>query len=1066
MERVKRTPIAPTKISSPRIAKTYARTRLFKCLDANRHRPLVWISAPAGAGKTTLAAGYLNARKLKFLWYQFDGRDTDPAAFFFYLREAVKRTYPRRRENLPLLTPEYLAGLPTFARNFFEVLYTRMRAPSVLVFDNFQDLPEKCITQQLLEPAMSIIPEGIRVIFLSRTGPPPALARFRIEQTMQFLDAKTLELTLPEARGIARLQNGAKLDFKRLDGLHQKIRGWTAGWILLLTHERRSGTRAPGFPREARDTVFQYFATELFDRAAPAVQELLLKTSLLPEIAVSTAVTLTGIIDAAAIFEDLERNNYFITRLITEEPVYQFHPLFHAFLRDRLVRDLPLIELRSLQCRAAVLLCERGHYDEAAALMMEYQDEPGLTQLVLSQAAVLTQQGRFGTLETWLRALHSRTLESNPWIAYWMGTCLMVSDLTEARAHLERAFALFKEQSDFLGQYSAWAGIVESYYYQWDLLTQIDRWFEELQSLQRYCSLTRWPDVEVRVVYAVVSVLGFAGADRHNIDAWVERARTLWNSRRDLRVRGLMMASLGLYYFWKADAVKLRSLLGELRQIITAETMDPLVRLQAHWILACQWIIGDLQESVVWVQRALAFSERIGVRIFEGFFLSCGAANCQILDDMAGAERYTERLRQTLQPERRLDHSLCLYHESWLARRRGDNRGSAGLLEEALDIAHTSDASHARAVIQVALAESLTPLGDTTRATELIRAAQKYAADSDNAMLMFICLLGLAWDALRNHGEALCAPRLREAFAHGREHAFSIYPCWLAPKMSELCGVALRHDIESDYAARLIRLRHLMPDGASAFQAEWPFPVKIHALGRFVVVVDNEPLTFSGKAPKRPLELLQGLIAFSGRRVSEGALAMALWPQAGDPLQALATTLHRLRKLIGEETIDRQDGHLSLNTRRVWIDVWAVEQALVAVGTACRLKDLDMIGKATENLTALYEGDFLAGESAAPWAVPLRDRLRSRLVQQLDSAASVMMQAGNLSDACALYHRALQCGPVAESLHYGLMRCYQDLGRSADALIAYDQCRSMLRDHLGVLPSARTEKLARQLRGE
>jgi two-component SAPR family response regulator len=150
----------------------------------------------------------------------------------------------------------------------------------------------------------------------------------------------------------------------------------------------------------------------------------------------------------------------------------------------------------------------------------------------------------------------------------------------------------------------------------------------------------------------------------------------------------------------------------------------------------------------------------------------------------------------------------------------------------------------------------------------------------------------------------------------------------------------------------------------------------------------------------------------------------------------------------------------------VWIDVWAVEQALVAVGTACRLKDLVMIGKATEDLTALYGGDFLAGESAAPWAVPLRDRLRSRLVQQLDSAASVTMQAGNLSDACALYHRALQCGPLAESLHYGLMRCYQDLGRSADALIAYDQCRTMLRDHLGVLPSARTEKLARQLRGE
>jgi len=1063
MASIRRIRITPAKISSPRITKPYLRTRLFRSLDAFRNRPLVWISGPAGAGKTTLAVSYLHARNFKFLWYQFDVRDADPAAFFYYLREAVSRSWPRRKENLPLLTPEYLAGLAAFTRNFFEMLYARAREPTVLVFDNFQDLPDDSVTQQLLEHALREIPAGIRVIFLSRSDPPAALSRFKIEQSLQMLDANSLKLTSSEARGLARLQNGPRVDFKRLEVLNDSIQGWVAGWILLLKHEGHS-SNAIGFPREARDTVFEYFATELFVRAAPVAQELLLKTSLLPEVSVSSAVALTGITSAAAILEDLERNNYFTTRLTGAEPSYQFHPLFLAFLRERLARELSAAELGLLQSRAANLLCERAQYDEAAALMIESKDEKGLIGLALAQARALAQQGRFGTLEMWLRALNSQTRHSHPWLAYWFGTCRMITHLTEARGHLEVAFALFKEQGDYVGQYSAWAGIIESYYYQWDDFTHIDPWFTELESMQRHSALHQWPEVEVRVVYAAVTMLGFARGSTRQISAWVDRASTLWNSSRDLRSRGPMMACLGLYYFWSANADRLRVFLGELRQLATSETVDPFIRLQSHWILSCQWIIGDLDESEAWVERALTYGARIGMPIFESFFVSCRAAICQIRDDVTGAVRYTESLHRTLQPGRRIDVSLYLYYKSWSARRRGDYQASGGMLEEALEIANKADAGHGRAVIQAALAESLTPLGDSERAITLIDAAQNWACDSDNAMLMFICLLARAWDALRNLSEAQCRPLLSRAFAHGRENEFFLYPCWLAPKMSELCGVAVRHGIESEYTERLIRLRKLVPDPACAVRLEWPFPVKIYTLGRFSVLVENESLRFSGKVPKKPLELLRGLVALGGRRVGERVLAMALWPRAEDPMQALTTTLHRLRKLIGEETIERQDGHLGLNSRRVWVDVWALEEGLARVAAAAQAKDTDTLAPLIEHVLGLYGGGFLAGEAQAPWAIELRERLHSRLVRQLDSAATVMAEAGRHPDACALYHKALEMDPVSEVLHLKLMRCYQFMGRAGEALAAYEHCRSMLRKHFGTSPSADTEALARQLR--
>ncbi len=70
------------KISRPRLPVVLARTRLFRLIDKGRNHPVVWISGPAGSGKTTLAGSYLDARKLPCLWCQLDEGDSDIATFF------------------------------------------------------------------------------------------------------------------------------------------------------------------------------------------------------------------------------------------------------------------------------------------------------------------------------------------------------------------------------------------------------------------------------------------------------------------------------------------------------------------------------------------------------------------------------------------------------------------------------------------------------------------------------------------------------------------------------------------------------------------------------------------------------------------------------------------------------------------------------------------------------------------------------------------------------------------------------------------------------------------------
>lgn len=119
-----------SKITRPAVSDILQRERLFLLLDEARSGSVTWLCAPAGSGKTTLVASWLASRKLPCLWYQVDEGDGDLATFFYYMGLAGKKAAPKHKKPLPLLTPEYLLGIQTFTKRYFEDLYGRLTPPS------------------------------------------------------------------------------------------------------------------------------------------------------------------------------------------------------------------------------------------------------------------------------------------------------------------------------------------------------------------------------------------------------------------------------------------------------------------------------------------------------------------------------------------------------------------------------------------------------------------------------------------------------------------------------------------------------------------------------------------------------------------------------------------------------------------------------------------------------------------------------------------------------------------------------------------------------------------------
>ena len=299
----------PVKLTLPGLSRVYRRTRLFNKLDELRQHPVVWISAPGGAGKTTLVTSYLQENNITPLWYQIDQGDSDIASFFYYLGEGLKQLNRSRKRVLPLLTPEYQFGLPAFSRVFFRKLFKNMKAPGILVLDNIEVVNDDVTFNDILQQGLKEIPPGCQVIITGRALPPAQYAGMIAKEQLAQIGWDELQLTEEESAGvISLLADDDTISDKAISLLHKAAHGWVSGLVLFNQFHKLdnlpdtelmvTGETTDGFSRQL---FFDYFASEVFNRLSGETQTFLLKSAWLSNIRVSTAKQLTGITTAKKI---------------------------------------------------------------------------------------------------------------------------------------------------------------------------------------------------------------------------------------------------------------------------------------------------------------------------------------------------------------------------------------------------------------------------------------------------------------------------------------------------------------------------------------------------------------------------------------------------------------------------------------------------------------------------------------------------------------------------------------------------------------------------------------------
>jgi ATP/maltotriose-dependent transcriptional regulator MalT/DNA-binding SARP family transcriptional activator len=1066
-ERVSRGKIArpvPAKVTPPEITRYFPRKRLFRLLDAARKRPVVWISAPPGSGKTTLASSYIDVRRLPRLWYQMDERDADVATFFHHMGLAAQRAAPRKRKPMPLLTPEYLPGLPAFTRRFFDVLFTRLPAPSVVVFDNYQKIPPESMLHDVIRDAAACLPRNVNFLLVSRSAPPPAFARMSANRLSSVIGWEEMRLTGEETRGIVRLHARRPFRGEEIRRLEESADGWVSGLVLMLEKAavrevvpERKGTRTP-------EEIVDYFVGEVFGRMDPETRAFLVRTAFLPRMTARTAEALTGNPKAARILSYLNRHNFFTEVHPGEEPVYEFHSLFRGFLLHHAEGALSTEEACATRHRAAALLEDSGHAEDAVDLLRRCDDFRGVCRVIRNEAPSLVREGGSRTLGERILSLPGDLRADAPWLLYWTGVCSKMPDPAESRAAFERALDLFSRAGEEAGAFLSWSGIVDTILFQWNDFRSLDRWIDWLD--RRLAEGAAFPsaEIEARVSASMAGALHHRRPQHPSIRAWIDRALSASRAAGDenLALRSLVLAAN--HHHWTGDRSAAFLALKEVRLLSRSKAASPVhailgMSVEASTLL---WADADTGGALRIVAEGLDAVRRIGASQWEHLFFAAGAYAALLAGDGKAAGEYLRKVKAVLPGSWRFadgqyDHLCALLHLF-----REDRRGAAAHAGRALASAEAAGSAFPEILCRLAAANIAEGRGEREESKAHLRGVRDRILASGNKMFEFMERLTEARLAFGSGDEDGGLQALREGMTLGREQGYVSLFWWWEPKaMTRLCTKALEAGIEEEYVLGLIRRNRLVPDPSAVDLESWPWPVKVYTLGRFSLVVDGKILPSARKTRQKPLLLLKALIALGGREVPEEQFTEILWPDADGDLahQSLAKTLERLREMLGDDrAVILRDGRLTLNNRHCWVDVWELERTLGRADAGgkpgAHALDGGEVARIAERAITLYRGTFLSGETFCSNIVTYRERLRSKFIRDIELAGRYWEQAGEGEKAIVFYRRGLEIDPLSEDLSRCLISCCVRMGRIADARAVYQQCCKTFSAVLGVSPSS------------
>ncbi|MBN1811604.1 MAG: tetratricopeptide repeat protein [Anaerolineae bacterium] len=1058
-------PLVRSKLLVPSPAGLLHRPRLCRAIERGLACRLTLISAPAGYGKTSALVDFAQSSSIPVCWYTADERDRDLGLFVEYLVGAIGEQFSdfgeRTQAALASLVGDFVhipAGVAEELAN--EIL--ALDVPLAVVIDNYESLDGTLGIRGFIRRFLEILPPNCHLMLGSRVLPDVPVTRLVAGRQLVGLAARDLQFSSQEIQDLLQLSQ-FHLSEAQAEAIAASSEGWITGILLLADLLREDAQAALFDAREANAETYGYLAAEVLDRQPPDVQHFLCTSVVLREMSVPLCREVLRIGEPGGLLAEVERRNLFITRFGRGAgATFRYHNLFRDFLHQQLRQRDPA-HYAELHLRTAAWFDEANDVEEAVYHYLAAEAYPEAIALMERVAREWFVRGRVETLLGWAQELPESIKPQAPRLLLYQGKVLTDRhDYERARRVLTYAETGFGERGGqavdlaevhnqrallelFEGQYES--AIVEA---QTALKLLGEGQALEQVNAHRY----------IGKAYIWLGRLDEGVAKLRDVLALYRKIGSPYDVVNSLQDLGTVLIDLG--HFDEA-AICLNEALAIARRLGALSRLAMLLNDFGY----LYHLRGEYQNALVLYEEGLAVARR-GDEPRGQAYIAVGMAD--LYRDLGLYERaallYDAGQRLSGETEPNLTVYILLAQAD-MHRWRGDLSQAFVLLQRARCLAEEKGfGSEMQGLLPVAEGIALAESGQVELGlgvlTDGIDFLERHHMKRELGRAYF--LLAKAHSLAGGDVQAVAA--LRRAMDVANEigtFQFAVAEGQRASAIIDLgidTGIALCHDV----AAGVKELQSLSGSQSRfGMEEEGRVPhLKIYALGEGQVVCDGHVLSSSDWQAAMAKELFFYILL--NAPLERDVIGVVFWPDLPPKKMSNSfhTTLHRIRRAVGSQTVVVKEGLYRLGDVEYWFDVEEFE-SLIA-----RARLLPPHDWQAEDLwrraLALYRGDFLP-EVERIWCISKREALREMYIEALIGMGRCHEARRDFEGAVAWYRRALEMDELREDIHCLIMRCYVEAGQRSKALAQYRHCEKILREELGLEPSLETRRLYEHISG-
>ncbi len=317
-----------------------ARPRLYDRFGLG-HTKLTLVSAPAGAGKTTVVREWLaRLPEGSWVWLSLDTGDNDAVSFWSGVIECVRQVHPSvgadARDRFLMPGSRHTDAIASLLDDLDDL---EVAAPFVIVLEDLHRARAKEINDTLSH-FVEHLPEHIHLVITSRVDPGLPLARMRASGDLAEIRADDLAFVDSEAVELIAGDPANHIDTSDVLALNQKTEGWVVG-LRLAAAALRTSTDPRAFVQSFGGWEFsiaEFLLDEVLQQLDPATRRFLVDCSVVDSICPSLAEALTGRTDSGELLRTVANAQVFVERLEGDGQWYRYH---------QLVSDLLTAEVRA-----------------------------------------------------------------------------------------------------------------------------------------------------------------------------------------------------------------------------------------------------------------------------------------------------------------------------------------------------------------------------------------------------------------------------------------------------------------------------------------------------------------------------------------------------------------------------------------------------------------------------------------------------------------------------------------------------------------------------------------------